>query len=261
MTRFRVASFVAALFLLAAAKPSERSAAGDALAVTNCHEVFALISGVSRAQARKYVPPEYSLVDPESTPDEDAEVVLRAAQCDLANRPTRFAEVRITINQPEHGDADAFHWYLVSWATDNRALRQWARTGTGVDGAVSYSDRLRFGFAPEPLLFVDAPEPAAWAFMIEALAPKGTGEPGVPAPANLWRETGAGTVRFTRRPDAAQLAVAIGRVGTPCGSELAALLGLTAPCEAEETVWVESRRVLLLSNTTKSETHTKEVFR
>jgi hypothetical protein len=237
--------------------------AGEAIPVRDCHEILAFISGVPRENADAYLPPGYTAIDPES-PQRDAEVVLRAAECDVtvggATRRTRFAEARITVEPPEASEGALLDWYLLSWATDNRALRRWARTGTGADGVVRYSDRIEYGFDPEPFLVVDAPEPAAWAYTIDALAPRGTGAPGIPITINLWRDTGVGSVRFRRAADAVQVVPTQGRVGTPCGSELAALLALTAECAEGSTVSVDASRTVFFANTVATETQTKEVF-
>jgi hypothetical protein len=262
-----------ALFLLGAAVGATAAGgatAGEPFPVEDCHEVLAFISGVSRQTAQAYAP-GYTLINAEQTPTtDDAEVVIRAAECDVTidgtKQRTRFAEVRITVAEPENGQLAedtplVFHWYELSWATNNKALRQWARAGTGTDGVVHYSNQLEYGFQPEPIFSFDAPSPAAWAFTIRAIAPKATGEPGVAVAVGLWRETDVGTVLFRRSADPAQLAVAEGRIETPCGSELAVLLGLATDCAPGTPVPVDSSRVAFLSNTVASETHTKHVFR
>jgi hypothetical protein len=249
----------ALLGVLSFAAPARASVVPDKICSEDCHEVLAFISHVPRENAEVYVPKEYRVTDPEQTPGErDAEVVIRAAECkrvtiEGTSRPTRYAEVRITLDRPAGATSD-FNWYELSWATDNRALVRWAKAGTGMDGAVRYSDQLEYRFGLEPDLFVGAPEPAAWAFTITARAPRAAGTPGIDKlfTVNLWRETDAGTAWFERVPDDVLVAAGEAVIETPPGSKLAQLLGRTS-------VQVGTPDQPFLSNTIGSERQTKDV--
>jgi hypothetical protein len=245
--------------VLSLAVPARASGVADTISSEDCHEVLAFISHVPRENAEAYVPKELRVTNPEQTPaEDDAEVVIRAAECkrvtiDGTARPTRYAEVRITLDRPPRSTSD-FNWYELSWTTDNPALSQWAKAPTGMDDAVQYSDRLEYRFEPEPNFLFEAPEPAAWAFTIRALAPRPAGEPGIDDifTVNLWRETDAGMAWFERVPDDVRVAAGKGVIETPPRSRLAKLLGRTS-------VLVGTPDQPFLSNTIGSEAQRKDV--